>query len=341
MQKILQFLCIATSLASLCGCGAGRTVSLSASRFTISYVGKLDTIVTLTAYCQDASDFSALSGEVEAELTRLDRIFDVYNPASAVSRVNGRERVESAELAGLLRYCRAKEAVCGGVNVVMGSLISLWDKARAAGIPPVRASVEEALAHASMDSLVIEGNAVSLSDPKAALNLGAVAKGYAAERLAALLRAKGVEAFLLDCGTSTLICEGRPPDKDAWRIALRNPDASLNVSGDPSPPETLGTLALTDCCMGVSGDYQKYFSYNGTYYSHILSPETGEPVRYYRMVCVLTENAADADYYSTALFVLPPEDSRRKAEEAGIEALWMAADGTLRWTAGFPPLASP
>lgn len=63
----------------------------------------------------------------------------------------------------------------------------------------MRASVEEALAHASMDSLVIEGNAVSLSDPKAALNLGAVAKGYAAERLAALLRAKASRRF---CSTA-------------------------------------------------------------------------------------------------------------------------------------------
>lgn len=341
MRKFLQFLCISACLLLLCGCAAEREDAPSLTRFSVSYVGKLDTIVTLTAYCPDATAFSALSREVEDELARLDSLFDAYNPASAVSRVNAGERVESADLAGLLRYCRDKAAVCGGVNVAMGNLLSLWDEARAAEIPPSRASIEAARLHATTDSLVLEGDAVSLADPEAALNLGAVAKGYAAQKLAALLREKGVEAFLLDCGTSTLVCEGQPPDKEAWQIALRNPDASLNLSGGPSPPETLGTLALAGRCMGVSGDYQKYFLYGGAYYPHILSPETGEPARHYRMVCVLTENAADADYYSTALFALPPEESRLAAEEAGIEALWMLPDGTLRQTAGFPPLASP
>ena len=93
--------------------------------------------------------------------------------------------------------------------------------------------------------------------------------------------------------------------------------------------------------MGVSGDYQKYFEANGTYYAHILSPDTGWPASYYRMVCVLTDDAADADYYSTALFALPYEQSRQTAEEApGLQALWMMEDGSIRTTREFPAFSS-
>ena len=145
--------------------------------------------------------------------------------------------------------------------------------------------------------------------------------------------------FLLDCGTSTLVCSGKPPDKDGWRVALRNPDASLNLSGAADPPETLGTLSLRDVCVGVSGDYQKYFEINGTYYAHILSPSSGRPAAYYRMVCVLTADAADSDYFSTALYALPPEEALKAAQAAEIEALWMLPDGSVQKTGGFPSLA--
>ena len=173
------------------------------------------------------------------------------------------------------------------------------------------------------------------------LDFGAVAKGFAAKKLAQIVTEAGIGAFLLDCGTSTLVCAGTPPDKDGWQIAVRHPDAALNLSGSSQPDEILGTLSLQNRCVGVSGDYQKYFEANGTYYAHILSPDTGWPASYYRMVCVLTDDAADADYYSTALFALPYEQSRQTAEEApGLQALWMMEDGSIRTTGGFPAFSS-
>ena len=95
-------------------------------------------------------------------------------------------------------------------------------------------------------------------------------------------------------------------------------------------------MTLSDRCVGVSGDYQKYFEADGTYYSHIIDESTGWPARYYRAVCVTADSAAEAEFYTKALFTASIADSRRIAEEAeGLQALWMLPDGTAVSTDGF------
>ncbi len=86
---------------------------------------------------------------------------------------------------------------------------------------------------------------------------------------------------------------------------MRHPDAVLNLSGRENPPELLGTLSLSGRCIAVSGDYQQYFCADGTYYSHLIDPETLYPARYYRCVCVLADTAREAEVASKALFAAP------------------------------------
>ncbi len=331
----------AALLCLLAGCAPARTAAVPLTRFRISFVGHLDTVVNLTAYCPDQATFDRVSEQVEAELARLSLLFDRYRPESALARLNaaagepeGREA--APELRELLSWCLEKQKAVGGVNVAMGGVLSLWHTARLDGMPPTESALAQAMRHISPDTVRLEGNRVILQDPAQSIDFGAVAKGYVADKLAALLRSRGVSVFLLDCGTSTLVCAGTPPDKDGWQVALRHPDAFLNLSGRANPPEQLGTLSLSARCVGVSGDYQKYFTYNGTYYGHILSSETGRPARHYRMVCVLADDALTADYYSTALFTLPVAASRQAAQTAGLDALWMLPDGSVLTTDGFP-----
>lgn len=344
-MSIRASLCRSVALAGLLGLLSGcAPANIPLTRFRESYVGYLDTVVNLTAYCADAQTFYRLSASVEEELARLSLLFDIYRSDSPLARLNacaGQMPAEDtpAEICELFTWCREMQKTTGGVNVAMGAVLSLWHAARETGIPPEEAAIRQAMKHVSPEAVILLDNRLFLRDAEQSLDFGAVAKGYVAQKLAALIRESGVDIFLLDCGTSTLVCAGKPPDKTGWQVAVRNPDASLNLSDDPQPAQTLGTLSLTDRCVGVSGDYQKYFLAGGTYYAHILSPDTGQPAAWYRMVCVLTDTPTEADYYSTALFALPYDEARQAAEKApGLEALWIFADGSRRATDGFPSL---
>lgn len=351
LRRMLFVLLMVLLAGTLTGCV--RVEAGERRRFQTVFVGSMDTVVRFTAYCVDDAEFDRACERVRSGLEKADALFNAYREDSSLSRVNagagtGPVAAPSA-LAAALEECRAWQAAVPAANVAMGSVLSLWHTARETGEPPEREAVAAALSHTSMDAVRVTGleidgedAAVAIDDPALSLNLGGVAKGLAARSITDGLRESGLDCFLLDCGTSTLVCAGAPPGKAGWTIALRNPDASLNRSGTETPPATLGQIALKDCCVGTSGDYQKYFEKNGTFYSHIIDTTTGYPADYVRAVTVLTEDAGAADFYSTALFAQPYEQARALAERTpGLEALWVFQDGSRAATSGFPPLEPP
>ncbi len=320
-----------------CAAGSGKP---AAQRFSTSFLGAMDTLVQFTAYCESSGQFDAAAELVRQELERLDKLFDLYDADSELNRLHaaaGQTAVAvSPDTSALLSRTLALQRQVGGVNIAMGRVLALWHTARETGELPEPAALEQALAHSDAQDVIVDGRTVRLADPELRLDLGGVAKGYAAQVIRERLTASGVTTFLLDCGTSTLVCAGTPPDKNGWTVAVRNPDASLNLSGAADPAPFLGTIAITDGCVGVSGDYQKYFYKNGVYYSHIVEEATGRPARHVRMVCVLTADAFLSDYYATALFALPFAQARQVAESTpSLEALWMFPDGSLYKTDGF------
>ncbi len=330
--------------AALLLSGCGREGPAEPARYQTAFLGSLDTVVRFTAYCGDSAAFDRACELVRAELERADRLYNLYRPDSELFRVNegagqGPAAVEPA-LADAVEASLAWQETTPAVNIAMGSVLSLWHTAREEGSPPDGAAIREAMGHASPSAVRVTrdgGRAwVELADPAMSLDLGSTAKGLAAQEIAEKLRQNGFGCFLLDCGTSTLVCAGSPPGRDGWTVAVRNPDASLNRSGAEDPPETLGQLTLRDGCVGTSGDYQKYFVQNGVLYPHILDAATGQPAAYVRAVTVIAPDAGAADFYSTALYAQPYEQARELAEGIpGLEALWVFADGSTAATPGF------
>ena len=331
----------------LAGCSSpepARTAVPVPQRFSTTYIGHMDTVVTLTAYCVTSGEFDTAAQAVRKILEQADGLYDAYATDSALSRLNASagEWIDlPEELAGLLRLCIQWQKQTGGANVAMGRITRLWQAARHSGKLPTEASLEAAREHLSLSALELDGNRARLTDPEVSLDLGCVAKGYVADLAAKRLQELGITVFLLDCGTSTIRCSGCPPGREGWSVALTNPDGVLNLSGSPDPAPYLGKVTVKNRSIGVSGDYQQYFTLDGVSYSHLLDPETLRPARYYRQVCVLVSDraggAAAADYLSTALFCLPPEASRQTAEAlTGVECLWVLPDGTVETTDGFP-----
>lgn len=332
---ILTILCV-----GLTGCMA-QAADPAPRRFSTEFIGAMGTVSRMIVYCADEAEFTRAVEAVRGELERQEALLDVHRPDSAVSRVNaaaGGTAACPAELCALVGRCQALYARVPGTNIAMGAVLRLWEQARASGVLPDAAALQHAGEHMALDQVIAdpESEKITIADPELSLDLGAVGKGHAADAAAARLRELRLTDFLLDFGESTMVCAGAPPESSGWTVALREPDAVLNLSGRREVPEYSVTLALTDRCLGVSGDYQKYFAANGTYYAHILEESTLYPARYCRAVCVLAPDAFTADYLSTALFAQPYAAGRAAVESLpAVDALWIFADGSREMTLGF------
>lgn len=326
--------------AGLTGCMAQAADSVP-TRFSTRFVGAMDTVVQLIAYCADEAEFARAVQAVRGELEQQEALLDVHRPDSAVSRVNaaaGKTMACPVQLCALVVRCQEFYDRVPGTNIAMGAVLRLWENARVSGVLPDASALRQAGEHIALSRVTAdpENGEITIADPALSLDFGAVGKGYAADAAAARLQELGLTDFLLDFGESTMVCAGAPPESGGWTIAVREPDAVLNLSGRREVPEYSGTLTLADRCLGVSGDYQKYFAANGTYYAHILEESTLYPARYCRAVCVLAPDAFAADYLSTALFAQPYAAARATAESLpGVDVLWIFADGSREMTPGF------
>ena len=316
----------------LCGCTAPRE---SWQRFSQVYYDAFDTVIVLTVYAESEADFRAAASDFEAELLRLDAIFDAYEPHEGVSGLWALNRAEGAwtavepELLALLEQCREWRALGGErVNIALGGPLQLWHDCREAGVElPTLEALRSAAAHADMDDIELdpEGGRVRLRDAEMRLDLGAVAKGWAVERLAKRLEARCPD-YLINAGGNVRAGKRDHDARGAWRVGIT----------DPSAPEALlGALDLREMSAVTSGGYQRYYEVDGVRYHHLIDPDTLMPANYMAQVTILTEDSGLADYLSTTAFLLPMAESRALVERLdGVEAIWVCNDGTIEMTEG-------
>jgi thiamine biosynthesis lipoprotein len=183
-------------------------------------------------------------------------------------------------------------------------LSKVWGFYRRQGRVPDAASLRDALAQVGSQHLLLRHEAQTIRFAREGLeiNLGSIGKGYAVDRAAALLAARGVENFLFHGGRSSVLAQGsRIPlaaDANPWTVGV----------GHPLRPERrLGVLTLRNRAMGTSGTATQSFHHGGKRYGHILDPRTGWPAQGVLSVSVVADDAATADALSTALYVLGPE----------------------------------
>ena len=173
---------------------------------------------------------------------------------------------------------------------------------------------------------------VFYADPQLRIDLGAVAKGYAAQKVADKLREAGLDSFILNAG-GNVICGDAPRDgRTQWTVAVEDVDGVT----------TRLKLGLKNLSIVTSGDYQRYFEVDGQRYHHLIDPDTLYPAAHMRAVSILHPDSGLADFLSTAAFLLPYEESRALIESIPeAEATWLLADGTEHCTEGFQKLMEP
>ena len=332
------------SLLLLClllsGCaGVGKS---EVKQYNATFLTLFDTVTTIVGRAESEADFTADAQKIHDQLLIYHQLFDIYHDYDGLNNlktVNDNAGVAPVEVdravIDLLLDCWEYYELTGGlVNVAMGSVLVLWHEARNDGLNdianaylPDMEELKAAAEHMDLSCVVIdeEASTVFITDPEARLDVGAVAKGWSAQRVAE----NAPEGLLISVGGNVIATGPKDANGTPWRVGVQNPDGGDNY---------LHTLNITGGSVVTSGDYQRCYMVDGKIYHHIIDPETLYPSEYWRSVTIVCGDSGLADALSTALFLLPYEEGLALAKECGAEALWVNEAGEQFYTPGFEAL---
>ena len=264
----------------------------------------MDTYVTITVYDEDIAParVNASIDSAFAEIRRIENYASDYLDSSEIGRVNllaGNDSLEvSAELAALLRTSFAYGDSSGGAfDVTVGPLEVLWNILAPHPRVPPPDSVRGALRLVGYRLVRLRDRWLYLPRKGMRLDLGAIGKGYAADRAMDVLARGGITRAIVDMGGNLAV---RWPGAQGWDSAV----ATISVRHPRVEGAFLGTFAYGSGGVSTSGDYERCFMLDGVRYHHIMDPATGAPSRGVVSVTVVAPTAEDADAVSTTVFVL-------------------------------------
>ena len=308
-------------------------------QYNATFLTLFDTVTTVVTRSENEDTFRQAAQKVHDDLLVYHQLFDIYNSYEGITNLKdindaaGTAPVKVDRIIiDLLLDCRKYyELTDGRVNAAMGSVLQLWHEARNDGInDPVNARLPDdaklraAAEHMDFGDIIIDEAAgtVYLSDPNVQLDVGAIAKGWAAQRVAEM----NPSGMLISVGGNVVATGPKEEDGTPWVVAIQNPDGGN---------DHLHTIYLRRGSVVTSGDYQRTYVVEGKSYHHIIDPETLYPSTLWQSVSVVCEDSALADALSTALFLLPQQQGQALLAECGAEAMWLDAAGNRFYSPGF------
>jgi len=348
MKKIISLVLCISALLSLCllsSCSTGKTKeSFNTASYTL-----FDTHSVILGYEYSKEDFDKNSALILDELEIYHRLFDIYYEYEGINNlktVNDNAGIAPVKvdkkIIDLLLFAKEiYELTDKNVNVCMGSVLSLWHDYRDRGLAdpknaslPSMEELRERAEHTDMEKLIIdtEESTVFLTDSEMSLDVGAIAKGYAVERIAEMMEEKKISGYALNVGGNVRTV-GTKDGGEKWSVGVQNPDLT-------SDKAYIVNLALEDLSLVTSGTYQRYYTVEGKQYHHIIDPDTLFPGDNFASVSILCKNSGMADALSTALFNMSEKDGRALLKSLdGVEAAWIYPDGKYSCTNGFEKTA--
>jgi len=266
------------------------------------------------------------------EISRIERLTSEWMPTSELSRLNaaagGDMMTLSPELfAVLLRSREVSERSGGAFDVTFHAVGELWTFTPGSK-PPSKAAIAAKLSlvdwrRIELDAATRKGR---LATAGMKVGLGAIAKGYAVDRASDLLIARGFHNHIVEGGGDTYVA-GTKAGKQ-WSVGVQ----------DPGRKGVVGVLPSSDIAVVTSGDYERFFEFEGKRYAHILDPKTGAPLleeSSCKSITAVAANATDADAYATAIAVLGPERGMALVEEVpDLEAIIITRDDEVLVSSG-------
>ena len=347
MKKIISILLIVSILFVQMLTFSACDPKPKLTKYSNYYFDYFDTATTIIGYEENKEDFDAVCEDIKTLLNEYHRLFTNYNRYEGLNNLvtindveDGKHNVVNVDKKIIDMLIFAKEMYTktnGKVNIAMGSVLKIWhiyrndglDDPMNAELPPMD-KLQEAAKHTNIEDLIIdtENNTVFLADPEMSLDVGAVAKGYAAEKIAEYLEEKGITGYLLNLGGNVRTI-GMASDKK-WNVGIENPD----TENEEQP--FIEYLRVAGESIVTSGSYQRFYVVNGENYHHIIDPLTLMPGTKYNSVSVITDDSGLGDAMSTALFLMDYEEGLKLVESIpNIEAMWVMNDGEQKYSNGF------
>lgn len=310
---------LTASALLLTGCSGAKSSTQTDQDLT--YTDMLfDTVIKIQIL--DPADESILD-DLKKLCKKYDTMFSTTNTDSELYKLNhanGQPFTVSSETANLIQEGIHYSELSGGAfDLTIEPVSALWDFKADKPTVPSSDAIAQAVSHVDYTKIDIQDNTVTLEDPEAGIDLGAIAKGYIADQVKTYLKKQGIKHAIINLGGNVDVI-GTKPDGSKYNIGIQKP---FDESG-----EAITSVQLKDQTVVTSGIYERYFKKNGKLYHHILDPRTGYPCENnLYSVSIITDSSTKADALSTTCFLLGYEKGMELIQSMdGVEAIFITDD---------------
>lgn len=321
-RKFIASICAAAVLLSGC--------SSLPDKEDMTYTDTLfDTVVRVQLL--EPADDGILKG-CQTLCQKYDTLFSKTNEDGDIYKINhakGKAVEVSDDTITLIKkgiyYCELSN---GLFDITIGSVSNIWDFTSEKPKIPSKKKIASAVSHVNYRNIVIKDNTVRLEDPKAAIDVGAIAKGYIADRLKEYLKENGVKHAVIDLGGNILVI-GTKTDGSKYNIGIQRP---FDETGTP-----ITSVKIEDQSVVTTGIYQRYFEKKGKLYHHILSPTKGRPCRNsLYSVTIITDSSLTADALSTVCYLMGHKKGMKLINQLdNVDAVFITKDEALHYSDNF------
>ncbi|MBP3725853.1 MAG: FAD:protein FMN transferase [Bacteroidaceae bacterium] len=269
-----------------------------------------------------------LQQEVEATLQQVDATFSMFNPHSLVARINAGAdtTLNDAFIEVFDMAQQVSEQTQGAFDITVAPLVNAWGFGTKGERQPSQQQIDSLLQCVGYGKVKLHGQRLQRTDKRLQLDFSAIAKGYACDALAHMMRHNGVDNFMIEIG-GEVVCQGVNEKGKRWRIAVQQPKE--NASEDQ---EYQAILTLCDQAVATSGNYRNFYYKDGRRYAHTIDPHTGRPVQHSLLsATVVAPQCARADAYATAFMVMGLQKAQQFMQQhADLQALLVYEDAQGR-----------
>ena len=323
-RRLISFFFICITLFIFSGCNRKKEDENFITRTTYM----LNTIITINIY--DSTDESLLDGCLDI-CKKYEELFSRTIETSEIARLNRGEITEVSEDTTELieKGLFYGELTGGALDISIEPVSSLWDFSSESEHPvlPDSAQLEAALEKVDYQKVQIQDCNVFLAEDGMGIELGAIAKGYIADKIKAYLTEQGVGSATINLG-GNMLCVGTKPSGAPFRIGIQKPFADHS--------QVVGIVDIDDLSVVSSGIYERYITVDGKQYHHILNPSTGYPYDNNLVsVTIISPKSMDGDALSTSCFCLGLEDGMKLVEsQPDCYGIFITSDGELHYSQG-------
>lgn len=333
---IKVFLFYSILILVLTGCSNSKleeTKGSDSSSFLSKSSFLLNTIVSINIY--DKQDEKLIDGcfdliaKYETIYSRTDNSSELYALNHKTAPHKGLAYQISDEMSALLQYGLYYSKLSGGAfDISVAPITSLWDFTAVNPKVPQGVDIANALPNVNYKYIQLNDKEVAFLKPGVAIDFGAIAKGYIADKVKEYLLSNGVKSAMINLGGNVL-CVGGKPGATPFKVGIQKPFANRN--------ETIAIMEISDLSVVSSGIYERFFTLNGVSYHHILNPETGYPYDNNLVsVTIISKASVDGDGLSTTCFALGLEKGLELIKSLNdTYAVFITKDYDIYYSEGF------